>query len=189
MEATSVPTASPIKKTPRSLEDSIATCKILRTCSVSEHAAEYVKDFHEAFGHPVEQQLTIPTRKTRLLRVRLIAEELKEYAIASGVPFDYTVAERPDQVGDNVDVVEAADALADLDYVTAGSWLVWGFPYLAVNVHVHDSNMSKLDAEGKAVQDEHGKVIKGPNFWEPDIAAVLGLKDVDQKQIVWREYS
>ncbi len=134
-----------------------------------------VSRFHQAFGHPVCDTVTIPDAKHRLLRVRLIAEELKEYADASGVPFEYKVGVLA-EVSKEVNVIEAADALGDLDYVVQGSNVVWGFPGQEIFHAIHTSNMSKLGRDGKPVLDEHGKVVKGPNYKPPQgfIESILG---------------
>jgi predicted HAD superfamily Cof-like phosphohydrolase len=71
------------------------------------------------------------------------------------------------------DIVEVADALADILYVTAQQAVTLGFPVDALLREVQRSNMSKLGADGKPIYREDGKVLKGPNFSQPDIAKVL----------------
>lgn len=157
---------------------------------------DLVRQFHETFKHPVAKQLTTSTADIRRLRVKLIAEELCELAQALGVPLELEVKPQ-NSVEDakatmngmvksvwvapaelcysdaNVDMVETADALGDLDYVVQGGNLVFGIPAGLVMYAIHTSNMSKLGDDGKPIFDADGKVKKGPNFKEPDIAGVL----------------
>lgn len=145
---------------------------------------ENVAEFHHAFGHPVEPAPTASTPELRELRVRLIAEELMELATALGVSIHVdavdglssalTVTATP---SGHVDLVAAADALGDLDYVVQGGNLVLGLPGDAIANEIHRSNMSKLGADGKPVVREDGKILKGPNYSPPDIARVLWGSD------------
>lgn len=162
---------------------------------------DLVRQFHYTFNHPVAKELTKSTAFYRRLRVQLILNELAELAQAAGVPIELEV--KPTAEPDNkkagimngmrkrewvappemcysdrhVDIVETADALADLDYVVQGSNLTFGIPAGLVMYEVHASNMSKLDDEGKPIWDENGKIVKGPNFKEPDIKSVLDTFD------------
>ena len=140
-----------------------------------------VREFHQAFGHPINEKPTVPSFELRALRVRLIAEELIEFARASGIgltldTFNGEATISPQDQPDfrhMIDMVEAADGLGDLDYVVNGACLVWGFPAEEIYTEVHRSNMSKLGANGKPIYRQDKKVLKGPNFTPPDIAAVL----------------
>jgi predicted HAD superfamily Cof-like phosphohydrolase len=150
------------------------------------HTLTLVRQFHKAFGHPASDVITTPDAKTRLLRFRLLLEEVMEFGRAigvaplAGIPEEefleklrstmdaFTIDE-----GLAVDLVEAADALGDIDYVAQGANLVFGFPAIAVVAEIHRANMSKLGADGKPILDERGKVVKGPNYRKPDVAAVL----------------
>ena len=73
----------------------------------------------------------------------------------------------------NNDIVEAADALTDIIYVTAQQARLWGFPIDDLLREVQRSNMSKLDENGQPILSDTGKVLKGPNFSEPEILKVL----------------
>lgn len=163
---------------------------------------DLVRQFHVTYGHPVSQELTKNTAFYRRLRVQLVLNELAELAQALGVPIELEVKPVADN-GDpldkdvmngmrkrewvapvelcysdaNVDIVETADALADLDYVIQGANLTFGIPAGLVMYEVHASNMSKLGPDGKPILDANGKVVKGPNFREPDIKAVLDTFD------------
>lgn len=157
---------------------------------------DLVRQFHLTYGHPVAKQLTVQDAKYRRLRVQLILNELAELAQALGVPCKLEVrpalshsdpkhvmngmvksewvAPTEDCYDDSkVDVTETADALADLDYVVQGANLTFGIPAGLVMYEVHSSNMSKLGEDGKPILDADGKVVKGPNFREPDIKTIL----------------
>lgn len=146
-----------------------------------------VAEFHAAFGHPIEFNPTVPSLAQRLLRVKLLAEELVEFAEAAGVVL--TIEQRPLQplaMGNyehvisvrearnaTVDLVECADGLTDLRYLVDGGNLIFGFPGSALLAEVHRSNMSKLGADGMPVTRADGKTMKGPNYTPPDIGGVL----------------
>jgi predicted HAD superfamily Cof-like phosphohydrolase len=120
-----------------------------------------VDDFHKAFGAYRNDAPTggIPP-EVQALRVRLIAEELEEYR----------------QAAEAGDLVGVADALSDLAYVLYGTYVAHGLQAEAeaLFAEVHASNMSKLDADGKPVLREDGKVLKSARFRPPDLRAVLG---------------
>lgn len=145
------------------------------------HSVNLVRAFHLAFDHPVADTINPGDKKLRELRVRLIAEELTELCEALGVALELTsngfasqFVCRAVKEDEEVDLVEAADALGDLDYVVQGSNLVFGFPAEAVLGEIHRSNMSKLGEDGLPVHREDGKVIKGPNYSPPDLKPILG---------------
>lgn len=118
-----------------------------------------VRDFHQAFGHPIKSNMAfgLADEKTNALRLSLIEEELRELK----------------QAMDQNDIVEVADALGDLVYVIYGAALVWGIDLSAVVSEIHRSNMTKLGADHKPVYREDGKILKGPNYRPPDIAGLL----------------
>lgn len=121
-------------------------------------AAGQVAEFHRAYGLPVR---TVPSAAVDLsevtLRQSLIEEEVAELAAAA-------------RAGD---IVGVADALADIVYVAYGTAHVYGIDLDAVLDEVHASNMTKLGADGRPVRRADGKVLKGPDYRPPDIAAVL----------------
>jgi predicted HAD superfamily Cof-like phosphohydrolase len=119
-------------------------------------AADMVREFHEAFGIPIRDNPAANIGESDL-RVRLLKEEVGEYA--KGVR--------------GHDVVEIADGLADIVYVVFGTALAHGIDLDAVLEEVHRSNMSKLGADGQPLFRDDGKVLKGPGYFRPDIAAVL----------------
>jgi predicted HAD superfamily Cof-like phosphohydrolase len=117
-----------------------------------------VREFHEAFGVAVAPTPTPSTADIRELRVRLIAEELVELceALGVGLRISHNPAESIFEAWSygtdaDVDLVETADALGDLDYVVQGANLVFGIPAVAVMDEIHRSNMSKLGYDGKPV--------------------------------------
>ena len=171
----------------------------LKKISHHRNTIDLVRQFHETFDHPVAKQLNVGDAKLRRLRVLLIAQELAELAQALGVGLEMEVKpvrltsgkyEEKDVYNgmlqrvwvapaelcysDNlVDIVEAADALGDLDYVVQGGNLVFGVPGGAVMNEIHESNMSKLGDDGAPIRDADGKIVKGPNYRKPDIKSVL----------------
>jgi len=144
-----------------------------------------VADFMRAARQPVRTEITMPTEAERLLRVRLVIEEALEFAEAMGVRVtgvatdlhahnEHSVqVEIVDDVG--VDIVEAADALADSLYVVYGSGWTLGLPLQDVFDEVHRSNMAKVDdSTGFCVVSPDGKVLKPQGWTPPDVASVLG---------------
>lgn len=123
--------------------------------------AEQVREFHETFGCDIAPKgyLGFGSDKLRQLRLDLLVEEVEEYENASEVE----------------DIVEVADALADMVYIIYGTALSYGIDLDAVLDEVHASNMSKLTADGKVLMREDGKILKSDGFFRPDIARVLGL--------------
>ncbi|MGQ0526849.1 MAG: phosphoribosyl-ATP diphosphatase [Alphaproteobacteria bacterium] len=124
---------------------------------------DHVKEFHETYGLPVEGEPNITHTQTNTLRIGLIAEELEELKEA---------------LAQN-DVVEVLDALIDLQYVLDGAFLSFGlhpFKEIAFD-EVHRSNMSKLGEDGKPIRREgDGKVMKGPNYFKPDLSQFIKTK-------------
>ncbi len=125
---------------------------------------EQVEEFHNTYGLPVLDEPSISDQKTNELRINLLAEELDE------------LKESLEQG----DAVETLDALIDLQYVLDGAFLSLGMAHLKQPAfdEVHRSNMSKLGADGKPIRRESdGKVLKGPDYFRPDIAQFLNNKD------------
>ena len=118
---------------------------------------ELVGDFMQAFGQDVETEPTWPDFSTRELRLELIREEYEEL----------------EEALENRDLVEVADALTDLLYVVYGAGHTFGLDLDDCFDEVHASNMSKLGNDGRPLKREDGKVLKGPNFFEPDLKSIL----------------
>jgi predicted HAD superfamily Cof-like phosphohydrolase len=118
---------------------------------------EKVIQFMNTYGQEVKRKAEFPDATTTHLRVYLIEEELNELKEAIA----------------NDDLVEVADALADLLYVVYGAGAAFGINLDACFHEVHSSNMSKLGEDGKPIYREDGKVMKGPNFREPALRDIL----------------
>lgn len=114
---------------------------------------EKVKTFMETFGQEVKTKPEFPDLDTVSLRYDLIKEELQELFEAMG----------------DKNIVEVADALTDILYVTYGAGHAFGIDLDACFDEVQRSNMSKLGADGKPIYRDDGKVMKGPNYFEPDL--------------------
>lgn len=126
-----------------------------------KHKIKAVKEFHSAFGLGVSNTMIADLGKDKnLLRYNLMDEENKEYLEAAG----------------NGDMVEVADALGDMLYILCGTILEHGMQFKIEEVfeEIQRSNMSKLGADGKPIYREDGKVLKGPNYFEPNIKEILG---------------
>ena len=113
-----------------------------------------VKTFMETFGQDVKSKPSFSSEKINDLRYNLIKEELDELK----------------QAIDRKDLLEVADALTDILYVTYGAGHAFGINLDDCFNEVQNSNMSKLDTEGKPIYNEAGKVMKGPNYYKPDLS-------------------
>ena len=120
---------------------------------------ERVHEFMKVFGQEIKEKPAWPSWETMDLRIDLIEEELGEFkdAIING---DGTL-------------VDVADALSDLLYVVYGAGHSFGIDLDDCFAEVHRSNMSKLDERGKPIYREDGKVLKGPDFTEPDLESMI----------------
>ena len=110
--------------------------------------------FMKTFGQEVKNKPSFSTDKINKLRLDLIKEELTELTEAMN----------------NKDLLEVADALTDILYVTYGAGHAFGIELDKCFDEVQNSNMSKLDQNGKPIYNEHGKVMKGPNYFKPDLS-------------------
>jgi len=114
---------------------------------------EKVGFFMKTFGQDVKQSSSFSSNKINALRVSLIKEELDELVEAMN----------------KKDLVEVADALTDILYVTYGAGHAFGINLDKCFQEVQNSNMSKLDNNGEPIYNEKGKVMKGPNYFKPDL--------------------
>ena len=112
-----------------------------------------VKTFMETFGQEVKTKPSFGTNKINNLRYELIKEELDELKIAM----------------ENKDLLEVADALTDILYVTYGAGHAFGIDLDKCFEEVQSSNMSKLDEKKNPIYNEAGKVMKGPNYFKPNL--------------------
>ena len=118
---------------------------------------ESVGQFMKTFGQDVKTIPEIPDAETTDLRLELIAEELNELYDAM----------------QEKDIVAIADALTDILYVTYGAGHAFGIDLDKCFTEVQRSNMSKLGADGKPIYRDDGKVMKGPDYSEPDLKGIL----------------
>ena len=118
---------------------------------------EKVGVFMKTFGQEVKTKSSFTTDKIHNLRINLIKEELVE--------LEEAINKR--------DLIEVADALTDILYVTYGAGHAFGINLDKCFDEVQNSNMSKLDENGKPIYNENGKVMKGPNYFKPDLSKFL----------------
>ena len=118
---------------------------------------EKVGLFMKTFNQEVKTSSGLSDEKINSLRISLISEELEELKKA---------------ISDN-NIVEIADALTDILYVTYGAGHAFGINLDKCFNEVQESNMSKLDQDGKPIFNEHGKVMKGPSYFKPDLSKFL----------------
>ena len=118
---------------------------------------EKVGFFMKIFGQEVKTSAGLSTDKINSLRISLINEELEELKKA---------------LSEN-NIVEVADALTDILYVAYGAGHAFGIDLDKCFKEVQDSNMSKLGEDGKPIYNEHGKVMKGPKYFKPDLSKFL----------------
>jgi predicted HAD superfamily Cof-like phosphohydrolase len=116
-----------------------------------------VKKFMQTFGQEVKNKVEFPKEKIVKLRYELLKEELEEL----------------NQAINDKDIKEVADALTDILYVTYGAGIAFGIDLDKCFDEVHQSNMSKLGSDGKPIYNEIGKVMKGPNYFKPDLNKFL----------------
>ena len=113
-----------------------------------------VKNFMETFGQEVKSRPSLSSHKINALRYNLIKEELDEFK----------------QALDKKDLLEVADALTDILYVTYGAGHAFGIDLDCCFEEVQNSNMSKLGEDGKPIYNDAGKVMKGPKYYKPDLS-------------------
>ncbi len=114
---------------------------------------EKVGIFMKTFGQELKTKSELSTEKINKLRISLIEEELDELKLA--------IKEK--------NIKEVADALTDILYVTYGAGHAFGINLDKCFEEVQNSNMSKLGDDGKPIYNEHGKVMKGPSYFKPDL--------------------
>ena len=118
---------------------------------------EKVKQFMQTFGQEVKTKASFSDEKTNQLRLDLITEELEELKNAM----------------ESKDLLEVADALTDILYVTYGAGHAFGINLDKCFDEVQNSNMSKLGKSGKPIYNDSGKVMKGPDYFKPDLSKFL----------------
>ena len=118
---------------------------------------EKVGFFMKTFNQEVKVSSSLGTEKINSLRISLISEELEELKQA--------ISEK--------NLTEVADALTDILYVTYGAGHAFGINLDKCFEEVQNSNMSKLGSDGKPIYNDNGKVMKGPNYFEPDLSKLI----------------
>ena len=118
---------------------------------------ESVRKFMKTFGQEIKEKAGFPSQKISLLRYELIKEELDELKVAL----------------DKKDLKEVADALTDILYVSYGGGHAFWINLEKCFEEVQNSNMSKLGLDGKPIYNEKGKVMKGPNYYKPNLNKLL----------------
>ena len=118
---------------------------------------EKVKLFMDTYGQEVKDKAEFSDAKTNKLRIDLIKEELDELT----------------QAMNDKNLLEVADALTDILYVTYGAGHAFGIDLDKCFDEVQNSNMSKLGEDGKPIYNESGKVMKGPNYFKPDLTKFI----------------
>ena len=118
---------------------------------------EKVRLFMNTYGQEVKDKAGFSDAKTNKLRIDLIKEELEELTEAM----------------QDKNLLEVADALTDILYVTYGAGHAFGIDLDKCFEEVQNSNMSKLGEDGKPIYNEAGKVMKGPNYFKPDLSKFL----------------
>jgi len=118
---------------------------------------EKVGEFMKTFGQEVKSKSSLSSDKINILRINLIEEELDELK----------------QAINQKNLIEVADALTDILYVTYGAGHAFGINLDKCFEEVQNSNMSKLGDDGKPIYSEKGKVLKGPNYFKPNLSNLL----------------
>ena len=118
---------------------------------------EKVGKFMKTFGQEVKSKSSLSSDKINILRINLIEEELEELK----------------QAINQKNLLEVADALTDILYVTYGAGHAFGINLDKCFEEVQNSNMSKLGDDGKPIYSEKGKVLKGPNYFKPNLSSLL----------------
>ena len=125
---------------------------------------EKVGIFMKTFGQELKTKSELSTEKINKLRISLIEEELDELKLA--------IKEK--------NIKEVADALTDILYVTYGAGHAFGINLDKCFEEVQNSNMSKLGDDGKPIYNEHGKVMKGPSYFKPDLNKFINQSNLNQ---------
>lgn len=164
-----------------------------------------VMSFHKMYESSIKESVTTNLQdvsdKEIAMRINLVAEEFREWLDAFGVDYKlefFAVEETEHEIGgsrteiigssdsvperwvpsfrDKIDVVEIADASADLKYVLEGSDITFGINSRRVSQEVHASNMTKLGEDGKPIFRDDGKILKGPSYVKPNIAKAMNYE-------------
>lgn len=141
--------------------------------SLPANKLSMVYEFHKIYGAHIGKYAELPSTDIRELRRKLLAEEFDEYIEGE----------------DTNDLIEIADALGDMLYIIYGTAVSYGLPINEIFNEIHRSNMSKLDAAGKPIRRDDGKILKGPNYFKPDIASILSSDKYSDIQLENADHS
>jgi predicted HAD superfamily Cof-like phosphohydrolase len=162
---------------PKNQEYAERASEALENLRYNMNSYQRVREFMEAFGHPVYDNPTvIEDHGWEKMRLALIQEEFSELLDACGYVEsarwirDVVLIKDPDI---DTNIIDAADALGDLEYVVNGMALGMGIDLPEVVREIHRSNMTKLDRDGKPIYREDGKVLKGEDYEPPNLEGVL----------------
>ena len=129
---------------------------------------QMVTEFHSVNEAHIGKSPCLPADNERELRKRLLQEEFEEYLTGEN----------------NNDIVEIADALGDMLYIIYGTAVSYGIPIEQVFEEIHRSNMSKLGEDGLPIRRADGKILKGPNYFRPDIHKILTEPGLDPNDVL-----
>jgi predicted HAD superfamily Cof-like phosphohydrolase len=140
----------------------------------------YVYEFYHIYDHPISEVPALPSFERRILRAKVILEEYEELLLSSDThskevieiirQLELAIDRIPSNQGESFNPRFTADALGDLEYFIDGYALEAGIPMERVQYEIHKSNLSKLGENGKPIKRADGKVLKGPNYKEPDLS-------------------
>jgi predicted HAD superfamily Cof-like phosphohydrolase len=125
-----------------------------------------VTEFHKVNDANIGNNPCLPYDAERHLRRNLLQEEFNEYLAGE----------------DNNDIVEIADALGDMLYIIYGTSISYGIPIDAIFEEIHSSNMSKLGTDGLPIRREDGKILKGPNYFRPNISGIIDAHHSENRE-------
>jgi predicted HAD superfamily Cof-like phosphohydrolase len=142
--------------------------------------SDQVREFHRVFDSPTADKPTVPTDERVRFRLRILAEEFVELLEASLavdridlVEVTHGLSQVIDDMPVRVDLIEVADALADIDYLSEGMRLEFGIDGDPVANEIHRSNLAKVCPDGTVHRRDDGKILKPDGWTPPDIDGVL----------------
>lgn len=186
------PWDGPVAHGDRSLYEQVTVPTDATATREGDSPEGFVARFHRLYGRPIATDGPSLNRDSLGLRMSLISEEFGElfeavYGTTARNVVDKATAVAMDNDEEHRDVIGTADALADLVYVIYGMALEMGIDLPAVLAEVQRSNMSKMGADHHPILRDDGKVLKGPDYFPPDVAAVLQRSARDRDELASRD--